>query len=251
MRDAFLAFTADRLWDRLFYASVGFGGATGYLAVMSLFDLPPKLMASTALVLNLVVSSVAFLNYYAAGHFRLRLLWPFLVTSVPAAFVGGYLRLHDQVYFLLLYGVLTFVMVRMLFFSKPGDDLAPRKALSPPVGMAVGAVIGLLSGMVGIGGGIFLSSLILLMRWGTSKEASAVAAVFIFINSASGLVGRVLGGNFLLNNLGLALLPAGVLAALGGAYLGARKFSGVTVRRLLGLVLLVAIGKYFYGVFFS
>lgn len=234
-----------------FYASVGFGGATGYLAVMSLFDLPPKLMASTALVLNLVVSSVAFLNYYSAGHFRFRLLWPFLVTSIPAAFVGGYLRLHDQVYFMLLYGVLTFVMGRMLFFSRPGDDLAPRRALSPPVGMGVGAVIGLLSGMVGIGGGIFLSPLILLIRWGTSKEASAVASVFIFINSASGLVGRVLGGNFLLNSLGLTLLPAGILAAFGGAYLGARKFSGVTVRRLLGLVLLVAISKYFYGVFFS
>ncbi len=229
------------------YASVGFGGATGYLAVMSLFDIPIRVMASTALILNLFVSSVSFYNYRRAGHFRAALLWPFLVTSVPAAFLGGYLRLHEQVYYILLYGVLTFVMVRMLFFSRPDDDARPLRPLKASAGMAVGAGIGLLSGMVGIGGGIFLSPLIILTRWGRTKQASAVAAVFIFVNSASGLIGRLLGGNFVLDTLGLALLPAGILAAFGGAYLGAHKLSGVGVRRLLGLVLLIAIGKYFYG----
>ncbi len=230
------------------YASVGFGGATGYLAVMSLFDIPIRVMASTALILNLFVSSVSFFNYYRAGHFRFDLLWPFLVTSVPAAFLGGYLRLHDQVYYILLYAVLTFVMVRMLFFSKPQDEEVPLRPLRLPVGMTAGALIGLLSGMVGIGGGIFLSPLIILTRWGRVKQASAVAAVFIFVNSASGLIGRALGGNLVLDNLGLALLPAGILAAFGGAYLGANKFSGVAVRRLLGLVLAFAIGKYFWGI---
>ncbi|GAB4525540.1 MAG: sulfite exporter TauE/SafE family protein [Anaerolineales bacterium] len=229
------------------YASVGFGGATGYLAVMSLFDIPIQVMASTALILNLFVSSVSFFNYYRAGHFRFSLLWPFLVTSIPAAFLGGYLRLHDQIYYILLYGVLTFVMVRMLFFSKAQDEEVPLRPLRLPVGLTVGAAIGLLSGMVGIGGGIFLSPLIILTHWGRVKQASAVAAVFIFVNSASGLIGRLLGGNFALDSLGLALLPAGLLAAFGGAYLGANKFSGVAVRRLLGLVLVFAIGKYFWG----
>ncbi len=227
------------------YASVGFGGATGYLAVMSLFDIPVAVMASTALLLNLVVSSVAFVNYWRAGHFRFALLWPFLITSVPAAFFGGYLHLHDQVYYLLLYGVLTFVMLRMLVFSRPEEDERPLRPLKAPVGMLSGAVIGALSGAVGIGGGIFLSPLLVLARWGRIKQASAVAAVFIFVNSASGLIGRVLGGNFALNSLGLALLPAGILAAFGGAYLGARKFSSLTMRRLLGVVLLIAIGRYF------
>ncbi len=230
------------------YASVGFGGATGYLAVMSLFDIPIQVMASTALILNLFVSSISFANYYRAGHFRFKLLWPFLVASVPAAFLGGYLRLHDQVYYILLYGVLTFVMARMLFFSRLEDDELPLRPLTVPVGMTVGAGIGLLSGMVGIGGGIFLSPLIILARWGRTKQASAVAAVFIFVNSTSGLIGRILGGNFVLNNLGLTLLPAGILAAFGGAYLGAHKLSGVAVRRLLGLVLLFSISKYFYGI---
>ncbi len=237
-----------------FYASVGFGGATGYLAVMSLFDLPPALMASTALMLNLVVSSVSFGQYAAAGHFRWRLLWPFLLTSIPAAFLGGMLSLHDQAYFLLLYGVLTFVMLRMLFSGSGAHMLGgsvPQRALSPPVGMLIGALIGLLSGALGIGGGVFLSPLIVLMGWGTGKEASSVAAAFIFVNSASGLVGRVLGGNFLLTSLGWVLLPVGILAAFGGAYLGARRFSEGTVRRLLGLVLLVAIGRYFYTTFFQ
>lgn len=231
------------------YASVGFGGATGYLAVMSLFDIPVTIMASTALILNLCVSSVSFVTYYRAGHFNSRLLWPFLLTSIPTAFLGGYLRLQEQVYYILLYSVLVFVMVRMLFFSKPEDDQQSLRALSLPMGMLAGAGIGLLSGMVGIGGGIFLSPLIILTHWGRTKQASTVAGAFIFLNSISGLIGRLLGGNFALSTLGLALLPAGLIAASGGAYLGARKLSSVTLRRLLGLVLLIAIGKYFYGTF--
>lgn len=230
------------------YASVGFGGATGYLAVMSLFDIPIQIMISTALILNLFVSSVSFTAYYRAGHFNGKLLWPFLLTSVPAAFIGGYLRLENNIYYILLYSVLTFVMLRMLFFSKPEDEKTPIRSLSLPVGMLVGAVIGLLSGMVGIGGGIFLSPLVILMRWGTTKQASTVAAAFIFINSASGLIGRLLGGNFALNSLGLYLLPLGILAAFGGARLGTKKLSSLELRRLLGVVLLIAISKYFYGV---
>jgi uncharacterized membrane protein YfcA len=230
------------------YASVGFGGATGYLAVMSLFDIPIAIMASTALILNLFVSSVSFFVYYRAGHFRSRLTWPFLITSIPAAFLGGYLHLQDQVYYIFLYGVLAFVTLRMLFFSKGAEDQLPRRPLSLPIGLLTGAGIGLLSGIVGIGGGIFLSPLIILTHWGTTKQASSVAAVFIFVNSASGLIGRLIGGNFAINNLGLYLLPLGIVAAFGGAYLGAKKLSGIWLRRLLGFVLLIAIGKYFLGV---
>ncbi len=231
------------------YASVGFGGATGYLAVMSFFAIPPQVMASTALILNLFVSSVSFAQYYRAGHFRVRLLWPFLAASMPAAFAGGYLHLADDRYTLLLYGVLTFVMLRMLFFSRPQDEAGPLRPLSPLAGMVSGAAIGLLSGIVGIGGGIFLSPLIVLMRWGRVKQAAASSAAFIFLNSASGLIGRLVGGNFVFDRLALILLPAGTLAAFGGAYLGARRLSAVWVRRLLGVVLLVAVSRFFYGRF--
>ena len=106
----------------LLYASVGFGGATGYLAVMSLFGIEPQVMASTALVLNVLVASISFITYFRAGHLRRNLLLPFIVTSVPAAFIGGSFKLADHIYSILLYAVLTFVAIRLLFFSKKQDE---------------------------------------------------------------------------------------------------------------------------------
>ena len=104
------------------YASIGFGGATGYLAVMSQFGIEPNLMASTALILNIVVAGISFVNYARAGHLRKDLLWPFLVTSIPAAFIGGFFKIHQDVYFILLYAVLTYVMFNMLFTRKGAGD---------------------------------------------------------------------------------------------------------------------------------
>lgn len=222
------------------YSSVGFGGATGYLAAMSLFGLPQQTMASTALILNILVAGISFSSYYRAGYLNIRLLWPFLVTSIPAAFLGGYLKLTDQIYFILLYTVLTFVAIRLLFFSK---HLETGTLRLPPLWMAllVGLGIGLLSGMVGIGGGIFLSPVIIFAGWGTSKQSSAVAAAFIVINSVSGLVGRVSGGNFIFGEFGLTLVPFGLLGALAGSYLGARKLSSLSLRRALGIVMTFAV----------
>lgn len=225
------------------YSSVGFGGATGYLAAMTFFGLPPQVMASTALILNILVASISFSSYFRAGHLSTRLLWPFLVTSIPAAFLGGYLKLTDQVYYILLYTVLTFVAIRLLFFSK---RLEARTLRLPPfwTALLVGLGIGLLSGMVGIGGGIFLSPVIILAGWGTSKQSSAVAAAFIVLNSVSGLVGRVLGDNFVFGQFGLMLLPFGLLGALGGSYLGARKLSSLALRRALGVVMTFAVTNF-------
>ena len=232
------------------YASVGFGGASGYLAVMSQFGISPELMASTALILNIVVASISFFNYARAGHLRKALLWPFLLTSVPTAFLGGYFKLHADVYFILLYAVLTYVMLRMLF-ARP-ETQAGTESLRPfPLWLALtcGAGIGLLSGMVGIGGGIFLSPLIILAHWGTPKQAAATAAGFIVLNSISGLVGRALGGNFVLGIFGATLVPLGIIGALTGSYLGARKFSSLWMRRILGVVLLIAVVNFWIGYF--
>jgi hypothetical protein len=227
------------------YASVGFGGATGYLAVMSQFDIAPAVMASTALVLNIFVAGIAFINYARAGHLEKRLLIPFLATSIPAAFIGGYFKLTDDIYYILVYAVLTYVMFTMLFTRKGTMDKAALLRPFPLwLALTCGAGIGLLSGMVGIGGGVFLSPLIILARWGTSKQAAATAAGFILLNSVSGLVGRLLGGNLVLGMFGAALLPVGILGALAGSYLGARRFSGLWTRRILGIVLLVAIVIY-------
>jgi uncharacterized membrane protein YfcA len=229
------------------YSSVGFGGATGYLAAMTLFGLPPQTMASTALVLNILVASISFSNYYRAGHLNPRLLWPFLVTSIPAAFLGGYLKLSDQIYYTLLYAVLTFVAIRLLFFSNRSQTTSTRVHL-PPIWAALltGLAIGLLSGMVGIGGGIFLSPVIILAGWGTSKQSSAVASAFIVLNSVSGLVGRVIGGNFIFDQFGLMLIPFGVIGALCGSWLGAQRLSSINLRRALGVVMSLAVSNYWW-----
>jgi hypothetical protein len=230
------------------YSSVGFGGASGYLAVMSQFGIDPALMASTALILNIVVACIAFISYTRAGALRRELLLPFLLTSVPAAFLGGYFKLSLNVYVILLYAILTYVMLQLLI-ARPDLKASPDNLCALPLWLALtcGAAIGLLSGMVGIGGGIFLSPLIILARWGTPKQAAATAAGFIVLNSISGLIGRALGGNFVVGSFGAALLPVGILGALVGSYLGSRKFSGLWTRRILGLVMLIAIINFLVG----
>ncbi len=230
------------------YASVGFGGATGYLMVMSLFDLPPQVMASTALLLNILVAGVAFVSFHRAGHLRHDLLVPFLVTSLPAAFLGGFLKISDALYMLLLYLALTFVAVRLIFFSQPANESQPLRPVPPVWAGALGLGIGLLSGMVGIGGGIFLSPVIILARWGYAKQASAVAAGFIVANSLSGLLGRMAGGTLMLDGFALSLVPLGIAGALLGSYLGTQKFSGLSTRRTLGVVVAVVVVNYWWSV---
>jgi len=231
----------------ILYSSVGFGGATGYLTAMTLFGLSPRTMANTALILNILVASIAFSNYFRAGHLNPRLLWPFLATSVPAAFLGGYLELSDRTYYILLYAVLTFVAIRLLFFSQHGQANSAPVHL-PPLWAALftGLGIGLLSGMVGIGGGIFLSPVIILSRWGTPKQSSTVAAAFIVLNSVSGLMGRLSGGNFIFDAFGFALIPFGFLGALAGSWLGAQRFSSLHLQRALGAVMAIAAANYWW-----
>ncbi len=226
------------------YSSIGIGGSTGYLAVMSFFEIEPNLMATTALLLNVVVAGIAFFNYAHAGYVEKRLLFLFPLTSIPAAFVGGYFRLNSDVYFALLYIILTYVSIRMLFASEKTKNSRPSQ--TPPIWQALllGTAIGLLSGMVGMGGGIILSPMIILMNWATTKQAASTAAGFVFVNSLSGLLGRYFGGNFVFGNIGVILLPIGIISALIGSYFGARKFSNVWVQRVLGVVLLIAVIKF-------
>jgi len=232
------------------YASVGFGGATGYLMAMSFFDIAPQVMASTALTLNILVASISFSSFYRAGHLRRELLWPFLLTSIPAAFLGGYFRIPDQIYAILLYAVLTFVGLRLAFEKhQKSDDAQSLQSVPPYVAMAIGLGAGLLSGVVGIGGGIFLSPIILLARWGTSKQAAAVAAAFIVLNSISGLMGRVIGGTFVLDSFGLSLLPVGLVGALLGSYWGALRLSIPGLRRVLGVVMIVVVVNFWWSLF--
>jgi len=230
------------------YSSAGFGGASGYLIAMSFFDIPVNVMASTALALNILVSSISFTSYTRAGHFQPRLLLPFLITSIPAAFIGGTIHISEQTYTFLLYLVLTYLALRMVLLPTMSEAL---NWIARPIplwsALLSGAAIGLLSGMLGIGGGIFLAPLIILMQWGNSKQAAASAGGFIAINSLSGLMGRFANGTLAFGEFGFYLLAVGLLGALIGSQLCALKFSGAGVRRTLGAVLSIAVGTYWFN----
>jgi uncharacterized membrane protein YfcA len=226
------------------YSSIGFGGATGYLAVMAWFQIDANIAASTALSLNLVVAGIAFVNYYRRGHFTPRLLWPFVITSIPSAFLGGMVRLQPFTYLIILHSLLLLVAIRLL---TDRETAAYPEFTSPPrfwLTALIGAVLGFVSGMIGIGGGIFLSPIIILAHWGNPKQAASTSSGFIFLNSASGLIGRVIAGSFTFGTFGLTLIPIGIVGSLLGSSLGSAHFSGRTLKRILAVVLLVVIVRF-------
>jgi uncharacterized membrane protein YfcA len=184
------------LFASLLYSSVGHGGASGYLAAMALFGLAPSVMRPTALVLNLLVAAIATVQFARAGHFSWRLFWPFAIGSVPLAFVGGMITLPTSVYKQLLGVVLLFAAYR-LFLSPREFGAAPLRLMPLPLAIAMGCIIGLLSGLTGVGGGIFLSPLLLVGRWASPKPTAAVSAAFIWVNSASGLLGQLASVHYL------------------------------------------------------
>lgn len=221
------------------YASVGHGGASGYLALLSFFAFPHRQIASSALCLNVLVAGIAFYLFAKNGHFSWALVWPFTVSSVPAAFLGGMVRVGPDVYSMLLGMVLIYAAWRLFFSLEPAAG-APVH-LPPRLPAAViGFAIGLLSGIVGVGGGIFLSPLLLLLGWCGAKPAAAASAFFILVNSLAGVAGRVSAGNFEGNSFLAALLIAAALGGQAGARLGARNFSPLWLRRILAAVLVLA-----------
>jgi len=219
------------------YSSVGHGGASAYLALMALFGLPPTTMKPTALVLNLIVAGLGSVRYLRAGQFRWRTIWPFLLGAMPFAFLGGWLKLPGETYRLLVGLVLLMSAVRLLW---PREIRALRETRDPPVwlGILLGCGIGLLSGLTGTGGGIFLSPLLLFFAWSAPKPTSGVASLFILCNSLAGLLGNLASVQALPPEL--PLYTGAVLAgALIGTTFGIRMRAPVVLRSL-GLVLVVA-----------
>ncbi|HEX9829808.1 MAG TPA: sulfite exporter TauE/SafE family protein [Bacteroidota bacterium] len=231
----------------MLYSSVGHGGASGYLAVLSFFAVAPAEMSSTALVLNLLVAGVGAYLYTKAGHLSWKLTWPFLVTSIPMAFVGGLLTVSDKIYFLLLAAVLLVAAVRLATAKNIAHNDSETSNLRLGVALPVGAGVGILSGIVGVGGGIFLSPLMIFMKWADPKRTAAVSALFIWVNSLAGLGGRFLRDALVFGDL-LPLVVAAFLGGLLGSYVGANKFSGAMLRRVLAIVLLIASFKLVYAV---
>jgi len=224
------------------YASVGHGGASGYLALLSFFTIAPHEMATSALCLNLLVAGLAFRAFWKAGYFSPDLTWPFIVASIPCAFIGGFLPVSTPLYKLLLALTLSAAAFRLMVYIPKGQDYSYLAIPKLAVALPTGGAIGLLSGMVGVGGGIFLSPLLLLKGWADPKRIAATSAIFILANSAAGLLGRWIGGQMQIGTL-FPMVIAALFGGWLGARLGANHFSGITLRRLMGLVLVIAVFK--------
>ena len=237
------ALTAGMLVAAFGYASVGHGGASAYLAAMALAGIAPQEMRPVALLLNILVSSLATWKFWRAGHFRWRLFWPFAVVSIPLAYVGGAITLPGQAYKVLVGLVLLYAAWQLWHSVRAGEEM--RELSEPPLGwaMLIGAAMGLLAGLTGVGGGIFLSPLLLMLGWAGTKQPSAVAAPFILVNSIAGLAAIVLAKSAPLPSYVWILAPAVIIGGWLGAEYGSRRFANPVVRRMLAVVLALAGAK--------
>lgn len=221
----------------LLYSSVGHAGASGYLAVMALLSVAPAEMRPAALMLNLLVATLGARNFISAGHFRWSLIWPFLVTSVPMAYLGGRLELPGELYRSIIGVVLLLSALRLLIQFRTAD--VQGRPPSVAVARMVGTALGFLAGLTGVGGGIFLSPLLLLAGWADLRTTAAASVVFILANSAAGLLGQMGGINTLPDALPIWALAV-VAGGATGSWLGARRLASPAIRVTLAAVLLIA-----------
>jgi len=222
---------------------VGHGGASGYLALMALFSFAPETMKPTALLLNLFVAGISFYYYFKEGFFNKKLFISFAISSIPLAFLGGTIEIDATIYKKVLAVLLVFAILKMLnVFGKETDTIKQVKLWQ---GLIVGGIIGFFSGLIGIGGGIILTPLILLLHWGKMKEAAAVSALFIWVNSASGLIGQLSTG-ISLSKDSFILVAIAIVGGVLGGYFGSKKLNNQKLRYILALVLIMASFKLFF-----
>lgn len=227
------------------YASVGHGGASGYLALMALYGFAPEQMKSSALVLNLAVSLVAFWGYYKQKYFVQSIFIPIAMLSIPAALIGGFVPVEIVVYKKIL-GVLLLIPATLFLFNLPYGQAVKQAVPAKSNLYLMGAVIGLLSGMLGIGGGILLSPLLLLLNYADQRQTAAISALFIFVNSSAGLIGPIVQQVTFDPNLAFYVLLT-VAGGYLGAYLGVHIFHKQTLKRVLSAVLFLAAFKLLFA----
>lgn len=222
----------------LLYSTVGHAGASGYLAAMALFGLAPVVMKPTALALNILVAIIGTVRFYRAGFFSWRIFWPFAAASIPASYIGGALTLPVPVYKSIVGIVLLYSAVRLFFSATKADQ---KETTQAPIAIALllGAALGLLSGLTGVGGGIFLSPLLLLMGWAKTKETSGVSVAFILVNSIAGLLGHVSSVALIPHTI-IYWAPAALVGGWIGTALGTRVLPVAQIRRWLSVILILA-----------
>lgn len=232
----FLLVCASLLVVAFLYSAVGHAGASGYIAVLTLFGYAPEVIRPVALVLNILVATIGTIQFARAGHFSWKLFWPFAVLAVPFAFVGGYVTLPTHWLKVLIGVVLLFSAARFLMKSGPDPEVhAPAKGAA----VAVGAGLGLLAGLTGTGGGIFLTPILIFMKWAKTKPASAVSALFILVNSSAGLAGNF-SATKAIPAFAMSFAVVAVTGGFLGSYLGSRRLDVTLVKRLLAIILTIA-----------
>lgn len=222
------------------YAAIGHGGATGYIAVMTLFNFLPEKIRPLALVLNIVVAIIAFFFFTKVSRLPQKITLVVLMGSLPMAFIGGQYKLSNQSYHILLALLLLIPSYRLLFEKNESDESLRIPNL--PLLFVIGIILGLISGLIGIGGGVLLAPLLLMNRWATTKETAAISALFIILNSLAGFVGLIYSSR-VIPNIEWSLLPAIICSAAVGAYTGSHLLPVGTIKKLLALVLIIAIFK--------
>ena len=222
------------------YTSVGLGGGSSYTALMAILGFNTVAIPLLSLVLNLFASTIGAFNFFRYGHARIKLILPFLVSSIPMAYLGGALVIPKQMFYWLLLVSLMFVAARIYFWKTTSLQLDLSKRQKISVAVISGGILGLIAGIVGIGGGIYLVPLIIILGLGSEKEAAACGAIFVWLNSASGLVSRLQYNTIDL----MEYLPC-ILAVLAGAalgsFLGSSRLKAKSMEKLLGIIVVVAI----------
>lgn len=224
----------------LVYSSVGFGGGSSYLAILALLAVDFQLMRSTALLCNIIVVVGGVCIFYKEGKLDIKKTWPLVVSSVPLAYLGGLWPIQQVIFFILL--GLTLVIVSILLWFQPEKNLTQANKTYGTIAfkIAIGGGLGFLSGLVGIGGGIFLSPILHFIRWDEAKKISAAASFFILVNSIGGLAGQLQQHAALDWNFILPLLLAVLIGGQIGSRMGAKKFDPHYVKRLTALLILAA-----------
>ena len=221
------------------YSSVGHAGASGYIATMTLFGIAATTIRPTALVLNILVAAIGSFQFWRAGHFSWKLFWPFALLSIPAAYFGGYLQPAASILRVLIGVVLLFSAARLFSRKREPDQTSPP---SQAVAIGVGAGLGFLSGLTGTGGGIFLTPLLLFCKWAVIRQAAAVSALFILVNSIGGLIGYFTAVHSI-PTLGIYLAIPAVIGGTIGSYLGSRRLAARGIAIFLAVVLTIAGAK--------